>query len=167
MQFKKQKWMFRLSIVILILIVSSVFYFLTAGSFNITSTMYANIPMIQDVTCMTEQMEYSLKTDKVEFIMSNKTGRDITVSTYTALEYKSGDKWFEVLSRLHKRASEEGRTAVQPFIPANGERREYKELGDYGKLKPGTYRLVKVVTNSDDQTIGGIISNEFKLVDSD
>lgn len=102
----------------------------------------------------------SISAEKGVFIINNKTNRELRTGEFYILQRKILGKWSDMIEPLDV-------AAVGYDIPPG----EYKFTADweeyYGKLKPGTYRMIKdcnmVIDKKKHEQLEFVFACEFKL----
>ena len=131
---KKRIWIAAAAVVLLL----GALYW-QVNRFKVKPSLYEGAEVVQGVTVQVEADEES---DKITYVLQNHTTEEVDYDGIPALEYRDGQSWQEVLTKLGNRRFDGGRTAIGYFIAPMGTVSGEVELESLPRLKDGTYRLV-------------------------
>ena len=131
---KKRIWIAAAAVVLLL----GALYW-QVNRFKVKPSLYEGAEVVQGVTVQVEADEES---NKITYVLQNHTTEEVDYDGIPALEYRDGQSWQEVLTKLGNRRFDGGRTAIGYFIAPMGTASGEVELESWPRLKDGTYRLV-------------------------
>ena len=131
---KKRIWIAAAAVVLLL----GALYW-QVNRFKVKPSLYEGAEVVQGVTVQVEADEES---DKITYVLQNHTTEEVDYDGIPALEYRDGQSWQEVLTKLGNRRFDGGRTAIGYFIAPMGTVSGEAELESLPRLKDGAYRLV-------------------------
>ena len=91
---------------------------------------------------VTVQVETDEESNKITYVLQNHTTEEVDYDGIPALEYRDGQSWQEVMTKLGNRGLTGGRTAIGYFIAPMGTVSGEVDLESLPRLKDGAYRLV-------------------------
>ncbi|MBS6640720.1 MAG: hypothetical protein KH295_06680 [Clostridiaceae bacterium] len=124
-------------IVVVVLLLCALYW--QVNRFKLAPSLYEDAEVMQGVTVQVETDEES---NKITYVLQNHTTEEVDYDGIPALEYRDGQSWQEVLTKLGNRRFDGGRTAIGYFIAPMGTVSGEVDLESLPRLKDGTYRLV-------------------------
>lgn len=124
-------------IVVALLLLCALYW--QVNRFKLAPSLYEDAEAMQGVTVQVETDEES---NKITYVLQNHTTEEVDYDGIPALEYRDGQSWQEVLTKLGNRRFDGGRTAIGYFIAPMSTVSGEVDLESLPRLKDGTYRLV-------------------------
>lgn len=124
-------------IVVALLLLCALYW--QVNRFKLAPSLYEDAEAMQGVTVQVETDEES---NKITYVLQNHTTEEVDYDGIPALEYRDGQSWQEVLTKLGNRRFDGDRTAIGYFIAPMGTVSGEVDLESLPRLKDGTYRLV-------------------------
>ena len=124
-------------IVVVVLLLCALYW--QVNRFKLAPSLYEDAEAMQGVTVQVETDEES---NKITYVLQNHTTEEVDYDGIPALEYRDGQSWQEVLTKLGNRRFDGGRTAIGYFIAPMSTVSGEVDLESLPRLKDGTYRLV-------------------------
>lgn len=124
-------------IVVALLLLCALYW--QVNRFKLALSLYEDAEVMQGVTVQVETDEES---NKITYVLQNHTTEEVDYDGIPALEYRDGQSWQEVLTKLGNRRFDGDRTAIGYFIAPMGTVSGEVDLESLPRLKDGTYRLV-------------------------
>lgn len=113
--------------------------FWQVNRFKVKPSLYTDAAVRQGVTVQVETDEES---NKITYVLQNHTTEEVDYDGIPALEYRDGQSWQEVMTKLGNRRFDGCRTAIGYFIAPMGTVSGEVDLESLPRLKDGAYRLV-------------------------
>ena len=124
-------------IVVVVLLLCALYW--QVNRFKLAPSLYEDAEAMQGVTVQVETDEES---NKITYVLQNHTTEEVDYDGIPALEYRDGQSWQEVLTKLGNRRFDGDRTAIGYFIAPMSTVSGEVDLESLPRLKDGTYRLV-------------------------
>lgn len=124
-------------IVVVVLLLCALYW--QVNRFKLAPSLYEDAEVMQGVTV---QVETDEENNKITYVLQNHTTEEVDYDGLPALEYRDGQSWQEVLTRLGNRRFDGVRTAIGYFIAPMGTASGKMDLESLPRLKDGAYRLV-------------------------
>ena len=124
-------------IVVVVLLLCALYW--QVNRFKLAPSLYEDAEAMQGVTVQVETDEES---NKITYVLQNHTTEEVDYDGIPALEYRDGQSWQEVLTKLGNRRFDGGRTAIGYFIAPMSTVSGEVDLESLPRLKDGAYRLV-------------------------
>ena len=124
-------------IVVALLLLCALYW--QVNRFKLAPSLYEDAEAMQGVTVQVETDEES---NKITYVLQNHTTEEVDYDGIPALEYRDGQSWQEVLTKLGNRRFDGDRTAIGYFIAPMGTVSGEVDLESLPRLKDGAYRLV-------------------------
>lgn len=124
-------------IVVALLLLCALYW--QVNRFKLAPSLYEDAEAMQGVTVQVETDEES---NKITYVLQNHTTEEVDYDGIPALEYRDGQSWQEVLTKLGNRRFDGDRTAIGYFIAPMSTVSGEVDLESLPRLKDGTYRLV-------------------------
>ena len=124
-------------IVVVVLLLCALYW--QVNRFKLAPSLYEDAEVMQGVTVQVETDEES---NKITYVLQNHTTEEVDYDGIPALEYRDGQSWQEVLTKLGNRRFDGDRTAIGYFIAPMGTVSGEVDLESLPRLKDGAYRLV-------------------------
>lgn len=124
-------------IVVVVLLLCALYW--QVNRFKLAPSLYEDAEVMQGVTVQVETDEES---NKITYVLQNHTTEEVDYDGIPALEYRDGQSWQEVMTKLGNRRFDGDRTAIGYFIAPMGTVSGEVDLESLPRLKDGTYRLV-------------------------
>ena len=124
-------------IVVALLLLCALYW--QVNRFKLAPSLYEDAEAMQGVTVQVETDEES---NKITYVLQNHTTEEVDYDGIPALEYRDGQSWQEVMTKLGNRRFDGDRTAIGYFIAPMGTVSGEVDLESLPRLKDGTYRLV-------------------------
>ena len=124
-------------IVVVVLLLCALYW--QVNRFKLAPSLYEDAEVMQGVTVQVETDEES---NKITYVLQNHTTEEVDYDGIPALEYRDGQSWQEVMTKLGNRRFDGCRTAIGYFIAPMGTVSGEVDLESLPRLKDGAYRLV-------------------------
>ena len=124
-------------IVVALLLLCALYW--QVNRFKLAPSLYEDAEVMQGVTVQVETDEES---NKITYVLQNHTTEEVDYDGIPALEYRDGQSWQEVMTKLGNRRFDGGRTAIGYFIAPMSTVSGEVDLESLPRLKDGAYRLV-------------------------